>query len=99
MSSRRPRLALPFTVLTGPDTVRLVAGEDFRYTLTGPGLERWLPAFLRRLDGSRSGEQLLAELEEACRSCAVEVLERLYGERAVVDGAAIAAHVARTFRP
>src|SRR4051794_6435571 len=33
----RPRLALPFTFLTGPGRVRLVAGEDFRYTLAGPG--------------------------------------------------------------
>ena len=37
--ARRPRLALPFTVLASPDSVRLVAGEDFRYTLTGPELD------------------------------------------------------------
>src|SRR5207302_70111 len=46
----RPCLALPFTVLTAQDRVRLVAGEDFRYTLTGPGLETWLPDWLPTLD-------------------------------------------------
>ena len=45
----RPCLALPFTFLSSPDRVRLVAGEDFRYTLDGPRIETWLPQWLRRI--------------------------------------------------
>src|SRR5262249_25957750 len=48
---RRPRLALPFTILTTQDKVQLVAGEDFRYTLAGPGLQDWLPDWLAGLNG------------------------------------------------
>ena len=35
MSPRRPRFALPFTILTDAGAVRLVAGEDFRFTFCG----------------------------------------------------------------
>ena len=96
--SRRPRFALPFSILHQPDKVRLVAGEDFRYTFTAPGLDTWLPAFLARLDGSLPVESLLAGVEEGRRADALAVLERLFGERAVVDGPASAAHVARASR-
>jgi bacteriocin biosynthesis cyclodehydratase domain-containing protein len=91
--SRRPRLALPFSILPEPDRVRLVAGEDFRYSFTAPELDRWLPALLKRLDGSLAVEALLSGVEEGRRADALAVLERLYGERAVVDGPASAAHV------
>jgi bacteriocin biosynthesis cyclodehydratase domain-containing protein len=95
---RRPRLALPCTILTAPDTVRLVAGEDFRYTLSGPGVEHWLPAFFANLDGSRSLEDALALLSHEHRDLAVELTARLYGERVLVDGPARAAHPARACR-
>ena len=91
--SRRPRLALPFSILHEPDRVRLVAGEDFRYSFTAPELDHWLPELLRRLDGSLSVEALLSGVQEGRRADALSVLERLYGERAVVDGPASAAHV------
>ena len=94
----RPRLVLPFTVLTAPDTVRLVAGEDFRYTLSAPGLERWLPGLLARCDGCSSLDELLAELTGDCRVEAAEVIDRLYSERIVCDGSAEAAHVPARFR-
>ena len=92
-ASRRPRLALPFSILAEADRVRLVAGEDFRYSLTAPGLDRWLPALLRRLDGASTVESLLAGIEAPHRADALALLERLYGERAVVDGPASAAQV------
>jgi bacteriocin biosynthesis cyclodehydratase domain-containing protein len=91
LRSRRLRPALPYTVLTGPDTVRLVAGEDHRYTLTGPGLERWLPALLASLDGRRL-EEALAELVPEHRAEALGWVERLYGERMLVDAPAVAGH-------
>lgn len=83
---RHPCLALPFTVLSGVDQVRLVAGEDHRYTLRAPGLERWLPALLARLDGSRPLPALLAEVPEPERAAAAALIDRLYGERLLFDG-------------
>lgn len=98
MLFRRPRFALPFSILHQPDTVRLVAGEDFRYTFTAPGIDAWLPTLLARLDGSIPVESLLADVEHSHRADALSVLGRLYGERAVVDGPASAAHAARARR-
>jgi bacteriocin biosynthesis cyclodehydratase domain-containing protein len=89
----RPRLALPFTILPSPDQVRLLAGEDFRYTLNGPALDTWLPAWLPLFDGRLALEELLARLPEARRDGARRLVERLYGERVLVDGPAPAAFV------
>ncbi len=82
----RPCLALPFTVLTGPDQVRLVAGEEFRFTLSGPALETWLPLFLHQLDGRRSLDEALAGLSPTHQAAARQLLERLAGERLLVEG-------------
>ncbi len=82
----KPRLALPYTVVPGRGAVRLVAGEDHRYTLSGDGLEDWLPGLLIGCDGRRSIEELLASLGESTRPGARDVIERLYGERVLVDG-------------
>jgi bacteriocin biosynthesis cyclodehydratase domain-containing protein len=87
--------ALPFTVLTGTDTVRLVAGEDCRYTLTAPGLECWLPELLIGLDGRHSVAELLDTLDPDRRAAADQLLERLYGERVLVDAAPRERHVPR----
>ena len=94
----RPCLALPFTVLSGPDQVRLVAGEDFRFTLAGAGLGSWLPAWLPRLDGRLSLDEALALLPAEKRPSATTVLERLAGERILVDGPVESAHPARPHR-
>jgi bacteriocin biosynthesis cyclodehydratase domain-containing protein len=98
MHQRRPRLAYPFTVLTQPDVVRLVAGEDHRYTLTGAGLDEWLPALLARLTGAAPVGELLAALAAERRGQAQQIIERLYGERVLVDGPAAAAHRAAAYR-
>ncbi len=89
------RLSLPFTILTGPDTVRLVAGEDFRYTLTASGLETWLPRLLAGLDGRRPMDEVLQVLDPALREAAVQLLERLYGERVLLDATARERHTAQ----
>ncbi len=94
--TRRPRLALPFTVLAEPGVVRLVAGEDFRFTLRAAALDAWLPALLRRCDGRCSLDDLLASLPEPQRTPARSLFERLYGERVLVDGPTSAAHRAVT---
>lgn len=95
---KRPCLALPFTILSGDDRVRLVAGEDFRYTLGGAGLETWLPDWLPLLDGFRTLDDFLSGLPEARRETARELVGRLYGERVLIDGPARKAHVTRCYR-
>jgi bacteriocin biosynthesis cyclodehydratase domain-containing protein len=94
----RPCLALPFTVLAAPDRVRLVAGEDFRYTLEAPGLEKWLPGWLPTLDGRRTLAEAVAALPEELRAEARRLVGRLYGERVLIDGPAAAAHRPRRCR-
>lgn len=93
MPPRRPRLAMPFTVLTDRDTVRLVAGEDFRYTLKAPELDAWLPDWLSGLDGRTPLDEALGRLPEARRQQAGQLVDRLYGERVLIDGTAVDVHV------
>jgi bacteriocin biosynthesis cyclodehydratase domain-containing protein len=88
----RPCLALPFTILTAPNRVRLIAGEDIRYTLDAVGLETWLPPFLSKLDGRLLLDDLLAALPEDRRPAAQDLMTRLYGERVLIDGPPEAAH-------
>ena len=92
MTHHRPRLALPYTILTDRDRVHLVAGEDFRYTLTGAGLDEWLPGWLARLDGRTPLPDALAQLPDKYRAMAQQLVERLYGERVLIDGSASENH-------
>jgi bacteriocin biosynthesis cyclodehydratase domain-containing protein len=96
--TRRPRLALPFTILHEADVVRLVAGEDFRYSLAGPGLGTWLPDLFAAMQGRRTVEELIGNLEKERQTAAWELIERLYGERVLVDGPAAAAHPPARYR-
>lgn len=89
---RRLRLALPFTVIREPGVVRLVAGEDHRYTLRAPGVEGWLPPLLERLDQGAVVDELLAVTPVEQRAAADALLRRLLGERVLVeDGPRLAA--------
>jgi bacteriocin biosynthesis cyclodehydratase domain-containing protein len=87
----RPLLALPFTIVPSPNQVRLIAGEDFRYTLSGAALGTWLPTWMPLLDGTRTLDELVTLLPEERRTAARQLVERLYGERVVVDAPATAA--------
>jgi bacteriocin biosynthesis cyclodehydratase domain-containing protein len=91
-SDRRPRLALPFTILANGDTVRLVAGEDFRYTLRGPKLAAWLPQMLKACDGCQTTDAIVAALPDTVQKSARMVIDRLFGERVLVNGTAHDAH-------
>ena len=86
--NRRPLLSLPFTVLAGADLVRLVAGEDHRYTFTAPGIDQWLPGLLAGCTGGDTIESLLAGVAADGRPLAIEVLQRLFDERILCDGPA-----------
>src|SRR5437763_16642995 len=90
--TRHPRLALPFSILADPGVVRLVAGEDARYTLRAARLDEWLPALLARCDGRLSLDELLSSVVEELQPSARTLIERLYGERVLVEGPALAAH-------
>lgn len=94
---RRLRLALPFTIVTGRNTVSLIAGEDFRFSLSGAGVEGWLPQFLSQMDGRVTLETALSGLPGKQRDAVLEVLEQLYGERVLVDGTVADAHRAAKY--
>jgi bacteriocin biosynthesis cyclodehydratase domain-containing protein len=95
---RRPRLAYPFTVLTGPNLVRIVAGEDFRYTLTAPGIELWLPPLLAKFMGKESLATLVTALTTEQQAGAQQIVTQLYGERVLVDGTALDSHFPQKYR-
>jgi len=97
MKPRRPRLALPFTVLTAKDTVRLVAGEDFRYTFSASEIEAWLPRILESCDGRRTVDELVGDLPGDRSAAALGLVERLYSERVFVDGTAARAHEGKRY--
>ncbi len=97
-TGRRPRLAYPFTILTEPGIVRLVAGEDYRYTLTGPNLDEWLPAVLARLEGRSAVADLVQPLDTEQRKSFLELVSYLYGERVLVDAPASIRHEPRRYR-
>jgi bacteriocin biosynthesis cyclodehydratase domain-containing protein len=92
-----PCLALPFTVLASPDQVRLVAGEDFRFTLAGPGLDVWLPGWLGLLDGHRTLDEALARLPADHHAAARQLVERLFTERVLLEGPVEFAHSAQPY--
>ncbi len=80
------RFAFPFAILTKPDTVRLVAGEEFRYTLRSPSLDKWLPGFLSSFNHEAEWCPLLKQLPCERQRQAVEIITRLYGERVLMEG-------------
>jgi bacteriocin biosynthesis cyclodehydratase domain-containing protein len=89
---------VPYTVLAEGDRVRLVAGEDFRWTLTGPGIAAWLPGWLPLLDGRHTLAEALSRLAPEHHAAARQLLDHLTGERVLIDGPAEAAHPGRNYR-
>ncbi|MFM9960892.1 MAG: TOMM precursor leader peptide-binding protein [Planctomycetaceae bacterium] len=81
-----PRLALPFTVIADGELLHLIAGEDVRYSVRAGSLATGLAVLLQRCEGRDSLDALLLELPEAERSAARSLIERLYGERILIDG-------------
>lgn len=93
-----PRLALPFTVIADGELLHLIAGEDVRYSIRAGSLASGLAELLRRCDGRGSLDTLLLELTEADRSAARLFIERLYGERILIDGPVEQLSVANRYR-
>lgn len=84
-SDRRLILALPFTILHETGMVRLIAGENMRFTLRGSGLELWLPTLLARCKTACTVAGLLNEVDAEVQLFAVQVIEQLISERVLVD--------------
>ena len=74
------------TVIADGESVHLIAGEDVRYSLRAGVCASSLAALLLRCDGRHSLETLLLELSDADRSGTRPIIERLYGERLLIDG-------------
>jgi bacteriocin biosynthesis cyclodehydratase domain-containing protein len=94
----RPRLALAFTVIADGGAVHLIAGEDVRYTLRAGEFARATAALLARCDGRNCLTELLAGLPQDAQSIATKLIERLAGERVLVDGPVEAAHQASAYQ-
>ena len=86
MLPSRVQFAFPFAILTQPDTVRLVAGEEFRYTLRSPALDQWLPRLLSNFEGPVEWRPLWQQLPREHQPQALEIMTRLYGERVLLEG-------------
>ena len=101
MSANRtvhPRLALPFTVIADGELLHLIAGEDVRYSIRAGSLSSSMDVLLRRCDGRESLDALLLGLPAADRSAARKIVERLYGERILIDGPVEQLSVANQYR-
>ena len=76
-----------------------MAGEDFRYTLSAPGLDSWLPDWLKQFDGRTPINELIDRLPEPRRAFALQLANRLFGERVLVNGNAKDRHQGISYRP
>ena len=95
---KRVRFAFPFAILTKPDTVRLVAGEELRYTLRSPSLEQWLPQLLSSFEREVEWRPLLNQLPCERHQQALEIISRLYGERVLLGGNGDHSHIPSPLR-
>lgn len=95
--TRHARFLFPFTILSQPNRVHLVAGEDFRYSFEGKGIETWCPDFLAQIDGSSSLEDLLQKVPQPFQKSAESLFARLYQERILMDALALHAHIPQQF--
>jgi bacteriocin biosynthesis cyclodehydratase domain-containing protein len=89
---------MPFTVLAEGERVRLIAGEDLRWTLNGQAIGEWLPAWLPLLDGKHTLDELLSHLAPEHHAAALQLLEHLASERVLINGPVEAAHPGRRYR-
>lgn len=85
----RLRSAHPFTVIAEPDAVRLIAGEDLRYSLSAPGLDQWLPELLSSLDAGLDVPTALDRVAAPHRAEARSLLLRLREERVLIPPPAL----------
>ena len=82
----QPRLATPMTIVANEGYVHLIAGEDTRYTLTAGDFATLFANLLRSCDGSQSVDDLLERLPLESRPQGAILIQRLYGERVLIDG-------------
>lgn len=83
--SARLTLALPFTVLTEAGTLRLVAGEDVRFTFRHPRIDRYGPALVAQLREGARKKDALSAIPDEDRPAAAQLLGRLIAERVAIE--------------
>ena len=93
-----PQCALPFTVIADGELLHLIAGEDVRYSIRAGSLASSMSSLLRRCDGRTLLSTLLLEVPDADREAARKLMERLYGERILIDGPVEGLLIPNSFR-
>jgi hypothetical protein len=93
-----PRLALAMTIVPDGATLHLIAGEDVRYSLHTGAWTEACAALLRKCDGTRYLDSLLAKSPDEERARLRQLIERLYGERILVDGPVEDVHEAQAYQ-
>lgn len=85
-SLARPLIAaLPLTVVPGDGELWLVGGEDLRWSIEGPAVERWLPEVLKALDGERTVAEVVSSLDGSVQRHATDVVLALEEERVLIE--------------
>lgn len=72
--------AAPVTVVPAGRKIHLIAGEDLRFSLSGEGIDRWLPQTMRELEEALTVDELLERVPPEFRANATSVLTRLCDE-------------------
>lgn len=76
---------VPLTVVPESGCVRVLAGEDLRFTVRGEGLDAWLPQVLAALEPGVSASAASAHAPAPQRDDALEILARLTQERLLIE--------------
>ena len=87
------------TIIAVEDQVHLVCGEDVRYSVRAEGLAAPLADLLCKCDGRTPLDSLLRGLADDEIARARDLIDRLRGERILVDGPIEAAMEATAYRP
>jgi bacteriocin biosynthesis cyclodehydratase domain-containing protein len=86
------------TIISEDDHLHLICGEDVRYSIRADGLATPLAELLRKCDGRTPLHSLLEGLADEDQARARDLINRLWGERILVDGPVEAAQGAARYR-
>jgi bacteriocin biosynthesis cyclodehydratase domain-containing protein len=82
----RLRPAQPVTIIALDDHVHLICGEDIRYTIRAEGLATPLADLLTKCDGCTPLDRLLDGFGDDGQARVRDIIDRLCGERLLIDG-------------
>ena len=84
--TRRLRPAQPVTIIALEDHVHLICGEDVRYSIHAEGLAAPLADVLGKCDGRTPLHRLLQDLGDDSQVRVCDMIDRLCGERILIEG-------------